>query len=165
MSPSFDLDTFSLPPLLSYSGSFLLALIITWVAIPTIVKISKFKKLHAGINERTSHHDDTPNLGGMAVFAGMTLSTIIFSLHSGSYSVMCTLGGLIVLFFIGIKDDILIIDPKKKLLGQLLAAIIAVWMGGIRITHFHNVFGIGDIEPVVGIIFTISPVPDTYKRI
>jgi UDP-N-acetylmuramyl pentapeptide phosphotransferase/UDP-N-acetylglucosamine-1-phosphate transferase len=68
---------------------------------------------------------------------------------------MCTLGGLIVLFFIGIKDDILIIDPKKKLLGQLLASIIAVWLGGMRITHFHNVFGIGDIAPVAGIIFTI----------
>lgn len=155
MDLSLDLSTFNLPPWMALSGSFLLALFITWISIPTIVKISKFKKLHAGINERTSHQDDTPNLGGMAVFAGVTLAMIIFSMNSGSDSLIFILGGLIVLFFIGIKDDILIIDPKKKLLGQLVASIIAVWIGGIRITFLYNVFGIGDLAPVAAIVFTV----------
>ncbi len=114
MDPSIDLDTFSLPSWLCLSGSFLISLIITWISIPTIVKISKFKKLHAHINERTSHHDDTPNLGGVAVFAATALSIIIFSLNHDSRTIGGMLGGMIVLFLIGIKDDILIIDPNKK---------------------------------------------------
>ena len=155
MDPSFDLDTFSLPSWLCLSGSFLISLIITWISIPTIVKISKFKKLHAHINERTSHHDDTPNLGGVAVFAATALSIIIFSLNHDSRTIGGMLGGMIVLFLIGIKDDILIIDPNKKFAGQLLASVIAVWLGGIRITNFHLALGIGDISPLISIIFTV----------
>jgi UDP-N-acetylmuramyl pentapeptide phosphotransferase/UDP-N-acetylglucosamine-1-phosphate transferase len=53
------------------------------------------------------------------------------------------------------KDDILIIDPRKKLLGQIIASLIVVWLGGIRITDFHHVLGIDGISTFSSIIFTL----------
>jgi UDP-GlcNAc:undecaprenyl-phosphate GlcNAc-1-phosphate transferase len=155
MIPVIDINTFSLPSWISLSGSFLMATFITWISIPTIVKISKFKKLHAHLNERASHNGDTPNLGGLAVFAGFTLSIVSFSLRSDSGIIRYLLGSSIILYLIGIKDDILIIDPKKKLLGQLFAALLIVWLGELRITDFHQALGIGEVHPFISIIFTV----------
>jgi|WetSurMetagenome_2_1015567.scaffolds.fasta_scaffold00001_376 UDP-GlcNAc:undecaprenyl-phosphate/decaprenyl-phosphate GlcNAc-1-phosphate transferase len=155
MSSIINLNTFTLPAWMNLAGVFLLSMLVTWLSIPTIVKISKFKKLNASVNERTSHFNDTPNLGGVAVFTGITLSMVIFSFHENAEMMICLLGGMILIFFIGIKDDILVIDPKKKFAGQVLASLIVVWLGGVRITNLYQVFGTGSIEPVLSILFTV----------
>lgn len=144
-----------IPVWMTLCGSFILALMITWVSIPTIVKISKYKRYYNTPNGRTSHFDDTPNLGGLAVFAGFTLSVIIFSFQPESAVIKFIMGGLVVLFFIGLKDDILIIDPMKKLLGQIGASLLIVWIGGIRVTNFHQALGIGEIPALISILFTL----------
>lgn len=150
-----DFDKLLLPVWINLAGSFVAAFLIALVSIPTIVKISKFKKLNASVNERTSHSVDTPNLGGVAVFAGVSLSVVIFSLRSAPEAVSFLLGGLILIFFIGIKDDILIIDPKKKLIGQICASLIIVWFGGVRITDFQPVLDYEGIPPVLSISVTL----------
>jgi len=155
MNHIIDLNTFSLPGWISLAGSFLVALIITWLSIPTIVKISKHKKLNAHINDRTSHINDTPNLGGIAVFSGVALSIVIFSLRLESDTVKFLIGGMLLIFFIGVKDDILIIDPKKKMIGQVIACLLVVWLGNVRITDFHHALEIGSISPFFSIIFTV----------
>jgi UDP-N-acetylmuramyl pentapeptide phosphotransferase/UDP-N-acetylglucosamine-1-phosphate transferase len=137
------------------AGSFLTALLITWISIPTIVNISKFKKLYGKLNERSSHTDETPNLGGLLIFAGFTLAVIIFTYNSEASEIKYLFGAATVIFFIGMKDDILIIDPKKKFIGQIIASLIIVWLGGIRITDFHHALGIGGISVFVAIIFSL----------
>lgn len=146
---------FNLPNPVRLVAGFLSALIITWGSIPVIVKISKYKKLYSYPNDRTSHSNETPTLGGLAVIAGITLSVIVFSPRFNSDELLYVLGGLIALFFIGIKDDIMIIDPKKKFMGQIIASLIVVWIGGIRITNFHNAFGIDAVSPWISIVFTV----------
>jgi UDP-GlcNAc:undecaprenyl-phosphate GlcNAc-1-phosphate transferase len=144
-----------LPVWLFLAGSVITAMIITRISIPTIVKVSKYKKLYDLPNERTSHTSSTPNLGGLAVFAALTTSLIIFSPPSGSNEIRYILGALIVLFFIGIKDDILVIDPRKKLLLQICAAIFIAVLGQMRITSFHHAIGIDGISPVLSVLFTL----------
>jgi UDP-N-acetylmuramyl pentapeptide phosphotransferase/UDP-N-acetylglucosamine-1-phosphate transferase len=64
-------------------------------------------------------------------------------------------GALVILFFTGLKDDILIIDPKKKLLSQLLAASFVVLLGDIRITGFHGILGLEDISYPLSIFVSV----------
>ena len=65
------------------------------------------------------------------------------------------LAGIIILFFIGIKDDILIIAPLTKLAGQILAAFIIVFFTDLQITNLHGFFGITDIPQFIGLPLTI----------
>jgi UDP-GlcNAc:undecaprenyl-phosphate/decaprenyl-phosphate GlcNAc-1-phosphate transferase len=155
VNPVFSMIGLNLPFWFFITAGFMIALIITWISIPTIVKISKFKKLYDIPNDRTSHTDETPNLGGLAVFAGFVIAAIIFSMQPESEEIKFILGGIIVLFFTGLKDDILIIDPKKKLLGQILAASIIVILGNIRITSFYHTLGIGEISYILSVFFTL----------
>lgn len=137
------------------SGSLVLSFIITYISIPTIVKISHFKKLFDVPNERTSHLNDVPVLGGLSIFSGFTLSAVICTLPVESADIKFIIGGIIVLFFLGLKDDILIVDPRKKLLGQIGAALIIVILGDIRITGFHSVLGIDNISYIPSVLFTV----------
>lgn len=136
-------------------AGFLLAFLLTYIAIPTIVLISENKNLLDFPDERKSHSKATPVLGGLAIFAAFTLTAIIFVLPSDSQTVMYILGGLITLMIIGLKDDILVINPRKKILGQFIAAFIIVMLGNIRITDFHNVLGIGQVPYLVSVVFSV----------
>ena len=137
-----------------FSG-FVMAFSITYFAIPSIVSVANAKMLYDLPNGRTSHIKPTPLLGGIAVFAGLIISTIIFSVISFGLELKYIICGLIILFFVGIKDDILVLDPKKKLIAQVFAALLIAVLGDVRITNFHGFLGIYEINYALSIIFTV----------
>ena len=128
---------------------------ISWFIIPSIVSISRIKGLCDTPNSRTSHTRATPNLGGIAVFAGLIISTVIFAGTNFVFELKYIICGLFIVFFIGIKDDILVIDPMKKLAGQILAAVLIAVFADIRITDFYGLFGIHQLPYILSIVFTV----------
>lgn len=60
------------------------------------------------------------------------------------------------MFFIGIKDDIVDMPASKKFIGQMIAALIIVLFGDIRITSMCGVFGIYDIPYYVSAPFSLA---------
>jgi len=135
--------------------SFLLAFSITRFAIPRIVYTSRLKNLCATSNGRTLHKNSVPTLGGIAVFAGCVVSSVIFAGTYFKFELQYIVCGLIVVFFIGIKDDITISNPWKKLIGQILAAGIIAVLADIRINDFYGLFGINQIPYIPSVLFTI----------
>jgi UDP-GlcNAc:undecaprenyl-phosphate GlcNAc-1-phosphate transferase len=127
--------------LLSFSWAFLIALF----AVPSIIFVAHLKNILDQPNLRSTHEVVTPRLGGVAVFAGfMSALTIFANLGNG---VQQLLAGCIVLFFIGLKDDLVTISAFKKFVSQLLATGIVMFMADIRITSFQGILGI-DMLPV-----------------
>ena len=134
---------------------FLMAFGITWFTVPSIVNIARLKGLCSIPNGRTSHISATPNLGGIAVFIALVLSTVIFAGAYFKFELRYIISGLIIVFFIGIKDDILIIDPYKKLAGQILAVALIAVFAKIRITNLYGLFHIQQLPYVVSIVLTV----------
>jgi len=97
----------------------------------------------------------TPNLGGVAVFAGFIISTSIFGGAYFNHEFAYMISGLIIIFMAGVKDDILILDPKKKLMAEIVSIIIIVLIGNIRINNFYGLFGITELPYFISIGFTI----------
>jgi UDP-GlcNAc:undecaprenyl-phosphate GlcNAc-1-phosphate transferase len=152
---SLSLSGIIIPSWVLLTASFVISFVIAYISIPTVVLISKFKKLFDIPNERASHTGDVPVLGGLSVFAGFSLAAIICTIPDESGTMKYLLGGIIVLFFLGLKDDVLVVDPKKKFVGQIIAAIIVVIFGDVRITNFHLVFGIDNISNLSSILFSL----------
>lgn len=136
-------------------ASFLFSLIVCYRVIPSVINLARVKKLYDEPNHRSSHTTVIPSLGGIAIFLGFTLSVLIFSngflLHELKYIVAAT----IIMFGLGIKDDLMQISPKKKLIGQIFAALIVIAMGDIRFTNFHGIFGIHELNYISSILFTV----------
>jgi UDP-N-acetylmuramyl pentapeptide phosphotransferase/UDP-N-acetylglucosamine-1-phosphate transferase len=57
------------------------------------------------------------------------------------------MASLVLLFFVGIKDDIIGMSPTKKLFAHIVVGFILVAMGGIKITSMHSLFGVDVVFP------------------
>jgi UDP-N-acetylmuramyl pentapeptide phosphotransferase/UDP-N-acetylglucosamine-1-phosphate transferase len=142
-------------PWIIISLSALLAFIITWLAIPRIVYTARINNLFVQTNTRTSHKSNVPNLGGIAVFSGFVVSTILLGGSYFSFDLKYIICALIIILFIGIKDDLTFSNPWKKLFGQILAIAITAMFADIRINNFYGFFGIYELSHIASIIFTI----------
>lgn len=133
---------------------FFVAFAVTWYVIPSIVHTSVIKNLGAVSNGRTSHKNPTPTLGGIAVFAGFVFSSVLIAGTFFDLDLMYLICGMAIILFIGIKDDILIVDPWKKLVAQIIAGGIVIIFADIRIDNFYGLFGISQIPYLVSVAFS-----------
>jgi len=135
--------------------SFLTAFMLTYFAIPSIINIARKKNLCDEPGERRSHSEATPSLGGIAIFAGVIFSIILwtpFELFGDLQYILCS---FIIIFLIGAKDDILPISPNKKLIGEVLAASILVFKSNVKLTSLYGILGINELPEVVSIILSV----------
>lgn len=142
-------------PVIQLISSFLIGFILVIVSIPVIVRISREKHLYDEPNERRINKVVVPNLGGIAIFIGVSIATLL-SLHRFEFIEFRYIqASMIILFFIGIKDDILIISARKKFIAQLLCALILIIPGDIRFTNLHGILGLYEINYVASIAITL----------
>jgi UDP-GlcNAc:undecaprenyl-phosphate GlcNAc-1-phosphate transferase len=135
-----------------------LSFIVTRISIPVILTIAKEKKLVDLPNDRKIHKTPIPSLGGVGIFGGFTLGCIICTSFAHAQEFQFFMAAALVVFFFGLKDDILIISPVKKLCGQLMAAFLIVYKGGLRLSDFYGVFNLNTGNPVYGFILTFLSV-------
>jgi len=103
-------DVFELRIFLLLITSFL----ITYVTIPVIIRVARMKNLFDEEEERSSHIGRVPTLGGVSIFAAFIITLSIYA--DESYVDFALLNAsMVILFFFGIKDDILMISPYKKI--------------------------------------------------
>lgn len=132
-------------------SAFFIGLFLVYYSIPIIVRISKEKHLFDVPNHRKVNKHVVPNLGGIALFLGISISSLLCILDEPFHDFRYILVGMIILFFIGVKDDILIISPRKKLIAQIIGALILIIPGEIRLTHLHGILGLQEINYVFSV--------------
>jgi UDP-GlcNAc:undecaprenyl-phosphate/decaprenyl-phosphate GlcNAc-1-phosphate transferase len=140
---------------LNPSLAFLWAFMISVFAVPSIVRVSHQKKLLDEPNGRTIHLSSTPRLGGLAIFAGFVSSLTIFGSFSNADGVQQLLAGCSVLFFIGLKDDVVTVSAFKKFFVQILASGIVLFIGNIRITDFQGLLGFHHLPEGISYAFSL----------
>ncbi len=149
--------------------SLALAFGITFYSIPVIIHVSNEKRLFDLPDERKIHRAPIPSIGGLGIFAGFItafLLTVTFSgdLHHFQYLV----AALMVIFFVGMKDDLMNIPPFKKFLGQVLAAAILTFKGGFIIKDMDGILGIHELPLVASYsisFITIVVITNAYNLI
>lgn len=134
--------------LLAFGWSFFIAIF----AVPSIIYVAHLKNILDQPNRRTVHDSLIPRLGGLAIFAGfMSALTIFAELDNG---VQQLLAGCIILFFVGLKDDLVTISAFKKFGVQLVATGIVMFIADIRITSFQGIFMIHELPVGISYAFT-----------
>jgi UDP-GlcNAc:undecaprenyl-phosphate/decaprenyl-phosphate GlcNAc-1-phosphate transferase len=128
--------------------------IVVFLSIPTIVIVARTKHLMDEPGQRSSHDSQTPTLGGLAIFAGLLISSSLWVDTQGFKEYQYIVAAIVLLFFVGIKDDILIIAPITKFSGQIASALILIIFANIRITNLHGFFGIHEINYFCSLLIT-----------
>lgn len=136
--------------------AFILAMVISWISIPAIIKLAFEKHLCDEPNEKRKEHTESiPTLGGIAIFAGLIISASYFVDFAKNKEFAYFISALVILFFTGVKDDIIPLSPSKKFIAQVLAVLIIIIKGDVRLTSMYGVFGIYEIPTVLSVVLTL----------
>ena len=60
-----------------------------------------------------------------------------------------------IVFFVGVIDDLLNLSPFKKLIGQIIAILVVIYLGEIQIDSMHGVLGVYDLPDFFATLFTV----------
>ncbi len=133
--------------LLTASVSF----IITFLAIPVILQIAEQKNLYDIPDERKVHTRPVASLGGVGIFGGFLLACLLSIQGYINPEFQYFFAAALVIFFLGLKDDLMVLSATKKFIGQVIAASILIHLGGIRLDSMHGLFGFDQVPEGFGL--------------
>ena len=142
----------------------IIAIIISFILaikmFPVIICLANEKDLMAVPETRSMNTKNTPNLGGVGIFIAFSLSIMILGglksfeqFHIGQ--LLLLLAAITIMFFLGVKDDLIGISPRKKFLGQALAAVLVILITDVRIHNLDGLFGIWELPYIVSVLISL----------
>ena len=127
---------------------------ITFLAIPVIINVAEMKKLFDVPDSRKIHQVAITPLGGIGIFAGFVFGCLLTVNFKDAAEFQYFIAAAMVIFFLGLKDDILVISPVKKFIGQVLAAFLVIYFGRIQIHSMHGFFGIHELPEMFSLLIS-----------
>lgn len=146
------------------SAGCLLSLVLGLMIIPKILLISYKKRLFDLPDSRKVHQVPVPRLGGISFFPVILISSCfilgvrvstgfpIVELPAHEF-LFFTVGGM-MLFLIGVADDLIGVGYRYKFLVQIIAAFLIVCPGEWFNT-LGGLFGIYELPVTLGVLFTL----------
>ena len=134
--------------------TYVMAFVLTLIFIPPVIFMVKRFKLFDRPNARKEHLVPTPTFGGISIFAGMMVSLLFWFKFYNHPSIITFFLSMILLFGVGIMDDLKDLAARYKLVIEAgVASLLAV--SGIRITSFGGLFGITELHIMAQYIITV----------
>ena len=134
--------------------TFLVAFVIAVAVTPLAIRLApKIGAVDIPKDNRRMHTKIMPRFGGLAIFAGSTISMLIYLIFDPKILII-TAGGVMI-YLLGVLDDLKNLSPKVKFAGQLLVAIV-MYMCDIRIEFITNYFGSGNSQLGTVLCFVIT---------
>lgn len=146
---------------------FATAFFVVLYATPPLIKVAILKRLFDEPGGRKIHKRIVPTIGGIIIFAATLFSFSLWYkidfkdlkliedaslVHQYLTEFKLIVATSLVLFFVGIKDDIIGTAPIKKLVAHVLVGLILVLIGNIRITGLYGILGVYEL-PYWGSVF------------
>ena len=112
-------------------STFLLSTITTILLMPILINLACKMNLLDIPDGRKIHCDPKPRIGGVAMALGAVLPIMLWAPMS-RFVIAVLIGSCMVVIF-GLIDDMKNIGFKRKFIGQIVAALIVVLYGGLKI--------------------------------
>lgn len=148
--------------------TFAISAMIGFIIVPRIVIISKRKGLFDFVDERKVHSQQIPRLGGVSFLPALlfSISFILGIRYLFGYEVdshiatkvlielLFLLCGLVILYFVGLADDLISVSFKYKLIAQLMASGLLL-MSGVYVNSLHGFLGVYEVPVWIGYLITV----------
>lgn len=157
---------------------FLTSTILSGIIIPQILLIAFRKKLFDEPNDRKIHKCAVPRLGGLAFMpsillsicfvagtmfligqhypTSLNISSLIHNPTTPSLIIPILFGlcALMIMYLVGIADDLIGVKYRAKFCAQILAGLILA-VAGVRIDSFNGMLGIYELPALIAWPLTI----------
>ena len=158
-------------------GACIASVIIEMMVLPRIIYIAKKKRLFDLPDKRKKHSEPIPRLGGIS-FTPVILLVSLFCLFirfifqfwdeelffyriPETILLVC---GLLVIYLLGAKDDLVGVSFKKKFVIQFIASLCIVG-SGVYINNLYGLLGFHEIPGFIGVVLSIGLIMFTTNAI
>jgi UDP-GlcNAc:undecaprenyl-phosphate GlcNAc-1-phosphate transferase len=119
-----------------YFSTILLSMFITIALVPILKRYAVFLHCVDVPCERKMHSTPMPKVGGIAMAFG-ALIPVVLSISADKTAVAILMGTAVIVVF-GVVDDTRELGYKAKFAGQVAAALVVVFLGGVKICCLGN---------------------------
>ncbi|MEO6759111.1 MAG: MraY family glycosyltransferase [Saprospiraceae bacterium] len=134
---------------------FVTAFTLTYLIIPLIIRVGQERRLYDHPNERSAHLTPTPSLGGVGIFAGTICAVVLWTPINTFGVLQYILASFVLIFLVGVMDDLLPMSATKKFLGQVLVAIILAYKSDVRLTSLYGILGVHALPELTGFLISV----------
>jgi UDP-GlcNAc:undecaprenyl-phosphate GlcNAc-1-phosphate transferase len=117
---------------------FVLSLLGSTALMPLLIGFARRNQLFDVPNLRSSHAIQVPRIGGVVFFIAIVVFILVERNEFNTQGVASLFFGALLLFAIGLYDDLKSVKPMVKLLAQIIALMVIVGFYREGITHFHE---------------------------
>ncbi len=145
-----------------------IAFLVSFLLFPVVIKVFKRLDWYDQPGTHKIHKATTPSMGGIPVLVG-TLLALLMSLPLQQWLGMKYFFiSVVLMFLIGVRDDVLALSPRQKLVSQFLPVFVLVFLGDARLLSFYEITGAAPWPPFLVYIislFTVIIVSNAYNLI
>src|SRR4051812_43631399 len=133
-----------------------ISVLISYAVIPSILHVARARHLYDDLGHfRKTHDHGIPRLGGVAIFLSFSITVLVFSIVDRSFSITYLLISAIILFAVGLKDDLSGVNSSTKFLMQFIVSLNLVVLGDIRLTSMYGILDIYDLPYFISVSLSI----------
>ncbi len=141
--------------MIQVAAAIIIAYLVTFFLMPFIIKMARQSKIYDLPDERKTHTYLISSLGGIGLFTGLAISLLLTSdFKFSNAEFQYHLAACFIVFTIGVVDDIFVLRPWKKVLGQLITTAIVAVKAHLVITNLEGFLGIYQLSEPVSYLLT-----------
>lgn len=152
--------------LLIYAAS---AFTVTFLFMPVLIKLLAQWRLYDTPGKHKIHRHFAPSMGGVCILMGAAFALLIGMPFARWTEYKFFAISIAMMFITGLRDDILTLTPRQKLIGQILPIIIVVVFGDTTLWSFYGLVwdGIVFTNPAAWTVtvFTVVILTNAYNLI
>jgi len=138
--------------------SVLLALIASgltaWYFLPRVIKVTSHRQFADKPGKHKIHKKEIPTFGGIGIFAGFSFGFLL-GVNGFMEGISFLTAAIIILFFMGLRDDLMTVNPVEKIIMQGIAGLILWSFTRLHFTNLHGFLGISEIPEWASFILTV----------
>lgn len=123
--------------------SLLMSFALVYAILPSVIRIALNKGLVANPIARSSHEEATPCIGGVPIFIGIMFTTLLLTPYGQWHQLQFILSAIVIVFLVGIKDDIENLSALYKMVGILVSITILITRGEVQLDQMYGLFAWG----------------------
>ena len=134
---------------------FLTNYLLVYYALPKLLNIIHYKQLMDHPNSRSSHRMSTPSLGGVTFYFSAIMS--LFFIHNFDQKNISfgIIAGLTIMFFTGLKDDLVALSAKAKLIAQIFAVSLFLLSEKLYLFTIFDMFNYESVALLSSFLFLL----------
>ena len=148
--------------MVEYGLMLVTALMLTLLVMPAVTRLGYLAGMVDQPGARKMHSKLMPRTGGIAMAMGIFLTILFFGFVDRM--IQAVMLGALVIVVTGVCDDLLHLRPWQKFIGEILAAILFIWWGGVSLHSLGDLLGTGPVVTgsfaslvtVIGIVGVIN---------